>query len=349
MPSRTPGYLRQKRSPNPDTAYTRINGKRIYLGLYGSADSRAKYADLLKGVSSSDTLENPDNPTVNEMLVGFLEYASDYYGDRAGGELPCYRSVAKLLRQHFGRTLAKDLGPKSLKELRKAMIELGWVRKSINKQVRRCRAIFDWAVGEELIPATNLAALQAVKGLRKGHTRAVEKAPVEPVPESVFKDTLVELSPLVADMTRIHKLIGCRPAELLNMRPDLIDRSCPIWIYTPATHKTEHLGKSRAIAIGPRAQAILQKYLFGEWCFQTPKGNPYRGDSYRNAVLRAARRAGVDEWTPNQLRHNAATTIRAEFGLEAAQIVLGHSSANITEVYAERDLTKAAEVALKLG
>ncbi len=42
-------------------------------------------------------------------------------------------------------------------------------------------------------------------------------------------------------------------------------------------------------------------------------------------------------WHPHQLRHNAAAELRKEFGLEAGRIILGHCSAVITEVYAEKD------------
>lgn len=53
---------------------------------------------------------------------------------------------------------------------------------------------------------------------------------------------------------------------------------------------------------------------------------------------------------PHQLRHTAATLIRQQFGLEAAQLVLGHSSAMVTDaVYAERDTTKIAEVIKRVG
>jgi integrase len=54
-------------------------------------------------------------------------------------------------------------------------------------------------------------------------------------------------------------------------------------------------------------------------------------------------------WHPNQLRHSAATKIRAAFGLEAAQTVLGHARADVTQVYAERDLSKAIEVMREVG
>jgi integrase len=54
-------------------------------------------------------------------------------------------------------------------------------------------------------------------------------------------------------------------------------------------------------------------------------------------------------WHPNQLRHAAATEIRREAGLDAARAVLGHRSPQITEVYAEIDVRKAAAVMEKLG
>jgi len=54
-------------------------------------------------------------------------------------------------------------------------------------------------------------------------------------------------------------------------------------------------------------------------------------------------------WHPHQLRHNAATYLRKQFGLEAARVVLGHRSAAVTEIYAEMDKMKAAEIMEKAG
>ena len=48
--------------------------------------------------------------------------------------------------------------------------------------------------------------------------------------------------------------------------------------------------------------------------------------------------------------HNAATEIRKAFGLEAAQLALGHASAQITDaIYAERDHAKVIEVMRRVG
>jgi integrase len=54
-------------------------------------------------------------------------------------------------------------------------------------------------------------------------------------------------------------------------------------------------------------------------------------------------------WHPNQLRHAHATEVRERFGLEAAQVALRHSRADVTQVYAERDLTLAEMVSLEMG
>lgn len=54
-------------------------------------------------------------------------------------------------------------------------------------------------------------------------------------------------------------------------------------------------------------------------------------------------------WSPNQLRHSAATRLRKEFGIEAARVVLGHSSGTTTEIYAEIDRLKAADIMGKIG
>lgn len=57
----------------------------------------------------------------------------------------------------------------------------------------------------------------------------------------------------------------------------------------------------------------------------------------------------VPHWHPHQLRHNAATHLRREFGIEVARIILGHRSAAITEVYAEVDHARAIDVMAQIG
>lgn len=55
------------------------------------------------------------------------------------------------------------------------------------------------------------------------------------------------------------------------------------------------------------------------------------------------------QWNPNQLRHSFATAVRKAHGLEAAQVLLGHSKADVTQVYAERNEGLATNIAAKIG
>jgi len=57
----------------------------------------------------------------------------------------------------------------------------------------------------------------------------------------------------------------------------------------------------------------------------------------------------VPHWHPHQLRHNAATNLRREHGIEVARIILGHRSPAITEVYAEVDHARAIGVMAQVG
>ena len=50
-----------------------------------------------------------------------------------------------------------------------------------------------------------------------------------------------------------------------------------------------------------------------------------------------------------QTKMEAQMKRELEFGLEAAQILLGHSKAGVTQVYAEIDKTKAIELVKAIG
>jgi site-specific recombinase XerD len=54
-------------------------------------------------------------------------------------------------------------------------------------------------------------------------------------------------------------------------------------------------------------------------------------------------------WHPHRLRHNAATLIRKERGIELARIILGHARMAATEIYAQADRQQAMEVIAKIG
>lgn len=189
-------------------------------------------------------------------------------------------------------------------------------------------------------------------------------------------------------MVRLQLLTGMRSGELVIIRAADIDRTGAVWVYRPVTHKSAHKGKVRAVPLGPKAQELLAPflervgddaaaYLFSpkismkghrEALRKTRKspvqpsqrnrskkrprrcpGDRYDSHTYCRAIARACEAARVEPWHPHQIRHAYATAIRQSHGLEAAQVLLGHASAKITEIYAEANGTLGQKVAAEVG
>ena len=207
------------------------------------------------------------------------------------------------------------------------------------------------------------------------------------VPAEHVEAVLPHVSPQVAAMIRVQELAGMRPGEVVQMRACDIEQGPDGWTYRPRRHKTEHHGHDREIPLGPQAVAILKPLLEGRdadaYLFdpreaealrrarqrlarkskvqpsqakrqrkRNPKRTPrdhYTTDSYRRAIQRGCDKADVPVWHPHQLRHNAATRIQREIGIESARVVLGHQSPSVTEVYVERDASLARRVMSRFG
>lgn len=413
--SHTPPKYRRHKSTGQ--AIVEFDGRRRYLGPYGSPKSHRRYQETLEEWRrrNGDHGENPsDEPSdhqvaasvtaaslrqkrkqglavsLNELILVYWRHARAYY--RKHGEVTreaeLIVEVTTLLGRQHGDQNVEAFGPVDLESFRDRLItDKDWSRKHLNKQITRVIGMFKWGAKKEICSAAVHAQLAALGGLKKGRTNARETAGVKSVEDARIDLTLPFVPEIVADMVRFQRLTGARPGEVCSMRPCDIDRSDEVWVYSPDEHKTEHHEKDRCVFIGPKAQRVLRPYLLrssDRYCFSpaesvawarlrqrqgrvTPEscGNRpgtnrvpfpkrtaadrYQVASYRLAVRRGCNKAEVAVWTPNQLRHTAATEIRQRYGLEAAQVICGHESADVTQVYAERDKRLAVRVALEVG
>jgi len=207
-PRKTPSYRRQRKKDGNDLAFVEIDGRRHYLGPYETPAGRERGYYVKHG----KVTDEPENIAL---------------------------AVRPLLRL-YGRTRAADFGPRALKAVRQAMVEKGWVRKHINRQVDRIKRMFKWAVAEELVPAGVYEGLRAVAGLKYGRCGAHDNPPVQPVPEDLIEPVKRHVSRQVAAMIDLQLLSGARPGEIVQIRPCDIDRTGPTWTYRPPEHKTEH-------------------------------------------------------------------------------------------------------------
>lgn len=299
-----------------------------------------------------------------------------------------FKSTIRELRALYGNTKAADFGPRALKAMRDKFIQDGHSRKHINKLISRIKQIFRWAVSEELIHSEVIHALETVPGLKRGRSVAPESVPVRPVAAAHIQRIQSIVSRQIWAMIQVQLFTAARPGEIVIMRPIDIDTSGSTWLYRPITHKTAYREMPRTVYIGPRAKEIIIPFLrdraLVDFLFSpveadrerraalhtdritplscgnvpgsnrkdapaTKPGQHYTTNTYRRAIERACAVAQIPLWTPGQLRHNAATVVRREFGLEAAQLLLGHAKADVTQLYAEVNELKAIEIAAKIG
>ena len=368
-----------------DYAVVKLGNKRHHLGKWGSAVAKVEYDRIVAEwlAAGRPTLKPNNSLSCNQMMLAYLKWAKSYHGEGTD-QVASIKALCKSLKPNYGHTPAEEFGPLAFKAWRQTLIEDDKARTYINELGKRLRQMFAWAASEEMIPGAVVENLKQVAALKRGKTNARESIKVGPVSDEVVSATLAELGDLLADMVRVHRLLGCRPTELCEIKPGLIDRTGEIWLYRPSHHKTEDRDKSRIISFPRRASEIISKYIGDEdrYCFESKSGCCYSEGSYRNAIKRAAERAfplperwkrrdgesakawksrladvgeredmerwrNEHHWSPNRLRHSRATEVRRDFGLEASGATLGHSELATTQIYAERNLQLSIDVARK--
>lgn len=190
--------------------------------------------------------------------------------------------------------------------------------------------------------------LQLVTGMRSG-----EMVQMRPCDIDVSDKTCWVYVPRTHKTERHGKdrniYIGARGQEILQ--PYLNKRGLTDSIFLPADAHRERLemnGKPNVMA-----------YQMSRSRFKP--GRAYDKDTYRNAVQRAcdrafdadgmkrAKRNYSHRWWPHQLRHNFATMVRMEAGVEAASALLGHSSLSTTEIYAEKSAKLGKDTIRRVG
>ena len=77
-------------------------------------------------------------------------------------------------------------------------------------------------------------------------------------------------------------------------------------------------------------------------------GETYTVNSLYTAVRRGCERAGIERFTPYDLRRTAATRVRAALGKEEAKLLLGHVSTDTTEIYLLDEVKETVKAAKRM-
>jgi integrase len=318
-------------------------GRSIYLGKHGTPEAEAAYRRVVRNILTT----GEPNLEIHSVSVMFLAERFMVHTQKSfpadSREPASYERAMTLLTDAMGDLMADDVTPSRFAAMRDAWAETRSVR-TVNRHHNQTLAAFRWGVTVELVSSTVWHALEAVPRLKPKRSAARDPRIVGPVPWSSVEAVRPHVRPQVWAMILTQWHTGMRSGELLAMTPAQISE----WVYRPAHHKNAWRGHVREIPIGPKCREVLSEWIDGKGPDDKIFGG-YSSQSYGRAIMRACKAAGVPHWHPHQLRHAFATRVRESHGLDAAQAVLGHATARVTEIYAERVGGLAKRVTDEIG
>lgn len=157
------------------------------------------------------------------------------------------------------------------------------------------------------------------------------------------------------------------PLAQVVLKPYL-DRDPSAACFSPAEAMAQRFAAREAARVTPLSQGNRRGYCKNTRIRKKRAykiTDRYTGMTYGKAIAYACKQAfpapeesskeevkawhKAHRWSPNQLRHSAATKIRKKHGVEAASVILGHSDVGVTQIYAEADREKAIEITKSMG
>ena len=202
---RVPGYRLHRASGQ---AIVSLGGRDFYLGPHGSAESRARYQEVVgRWLAEGRRLPAEvakEQRSVSEILLPFVDDCEARFAGRRGERrmLQRIKAAVRGVRELYGSTPADDFGPRALLAVRQAWVEHGYCRTTVNNLVVVAKAAFKYAARHELVSASVWHGLLTVDALRRGESTAREPRKVRPVPEAFIDAALPYMSVQVAAMHR---------------------------------------------------------------------------------------------------------------------------------------------------
>ncbi|MCL2761079.1 MAG: tyrosine-type recombinase/integrase [Desulfuromonadales bacterium] len=285
----------------------------------------AWYASLCHSSKTASTV--PLAPTIGHAWPQFCVY---YKQEVASSTYYDYLKTWDLhLKEYFGQLRPLQLKPgiiEAYKAKRRDEISKRGnppSKKTINKELSYISAMISWMSKPEI----NLC--QPLTFVIKGYPGKQVKAPLALVP------TREEVILLLRRASKHYRGIfatcyyaGLRKSEALNLRSSNINISQG---YMLIKGKGE---KQRIVPIYRKLLPYLRKRVGQEYLFTNPKTNKVWND-LKKPLDRAAKSAGIKQHVYlHLLRHSFGThMIQSGVDLRSLQLLMGHSSSQVTEVY----------------
>jgi integrase len=308
--------------------------------------------------------ELPGGETLGVVIKQYAAHCQSYYvlpGGRVSSEPRSIALALSYLQRAAGDLPIAQLSKEHLKQARGLMVE-SCSRKTANQHAGRIKRFAAWAADRGLLPDAAAAGIRSLANLPAFRSGAAEHEPITAVGAESVAAVIAVIAEPWRSLVRLQWFSGLRPGEACGIAVEqLVPDGDGFRLDLGLQHKGGWRGRRKVVLLGSQAGFVLRPWLYAAAVNRRPEvfvttwtagggvPRPAVPSSYAHAVKRCCEAAGVPHFHPNQLRHSYATRARAAFGLEAAQHALGHTRANTTEIYAERDQSLAARVVQRLG
>ena len=346
------GFMIEVKNTSSKTYYYRYrvntSQKMIRIGTTTELNfqqAKEKYLEL----KENQTNPQEHSPQKEKPLITFLEFYNSYYLPYIKAHIKSYETNISVFKNHILKDLSNtsmaDLKKLDIKRLHNEMITIkNLSRATANKFLIFLSSAYKLANEFELLNSYN--PCRGIKEFELNNQRQIflTQSQTKRLLNEVNKSSNIHLKYIVPMLL----LSGARKREVLDAKWCDFDNINNLWTI-PLTKN----GKKRILPITKSLQTILNQipkdktpYLFASPLTLKPYISIYQ--SWNSARTKA----NLKEVRMHDLRHTyASALVNAKCSLYEVQVLLGHSTAKMTQRYAHlsnESLMKASSCAGKL-
>lgn len=283
-------------------------------------------------------------PTFAELAQLYLEqYARP--NKRSGSVAKDEGMLRKDVLPAFGPRKAERIERSDVRELLRRIVERGSPIQA-NRTLALLRKLFNWALGEDLVPNNPCLGL-AAPGKETRRDRVLSDGELQVLLRRLCD---APMSAEVRLILQLQLLTAQRCGEVLNASWSEIELDTGWW--TIPAEKAKN-GLAHRVPLSKQAQAVLAEARAlnpdRSTVFPSPRGDkPMVVTAVGLAVRRAQGYFGIDQWTPHDLRRTAASHMTS-VGIPRLVVskLLNHAEPGVTAVYDRHSYDREKRTALE--
>lgn len=244
--------------------------------------------------------------------------------------------------QERNTLIAEEISEEDLREYGDYLLAEGWKKTTVARKIVSAKAFYKYLYRNHQIDLEKADLLQAPR-IEKQEIKYLSQEEMTLLVEEPSRNTVKE----IRDRAILELLYatGMKVSELISLKREDFDLQMDCV-------KITHGGEQRVVPYGGPARDALLRYLSeariayvpaddNTYIFLNHSGNPLSRQGVFKLVRKYGQRAKIEQIvTPDMIRHSFAKHLLENgANLSSVQKMLGHSSASITVMYIEKNIS----------